>query len=166
MKDGNPTVLYTKETRVRLRPALYLRARRATEQQSNRALCRSHDPCSVRLSSAWQEQAAATTFRVVLCLRPSLHYPPPGLAQSLELCLRGSRAPAFFRHHGFARCLPSALVTAPSADSTSPTASTISETPWFRNAVIVSSTIVCARFIFALENATIATATTSGATSK
>jgi hypothetical protein len=30
------------------------RARRATEQQSNRALCRSRDPCSVRFSSAGQ----------------------------------------------------------------------------------------------------------------
>jgi len=35
MKYGNLTVLYTKETRVRLRPALYLQSTQST--QSNRA---------------------------------------------------------------------------------------------------------------------------------
>jgi hypothetical protein len=59
MKDGTPTILYTKETREYLRPALYpqsTQSNRATEQQSNRALCRSRDPRSVRLSSAGQGQ--------------------------------------------------------------------------------------------------------------
>jgi hypothetical protein len=40
MKDGTPTILYTKETREYLRPALYpqsTQSNRATEQQSNRA---------------------------------------------------------------------------------------------------------------------------------
>jgi hypothetical protein len=57
MKDGTPTILYTKETREYLHSALYLQSvqsNRATEQQSNRALCRSRDLCSVRLSSARQ----------------------------------------------------------------------------------------------------------------
>jgi hypothetical protein len=62
MKDGTPTILYTKETREYLRPALYpqstqsTQSNRATEQQSNRALCRSRDPCSVRLSSVGHGQ--------------------------------------------------------------------------------------------------------------
>jgi hypothetical protein len=40
MKDGTPTILYTKETREYLHSALYLQSvqsNRATEQQSNRA---------------------------------------------------------------------------------------------------------------------------------
>jgi hypothetical protein len=60
MKDGTPTILYTMGTREYLHSALYLQSvqsvqsNRAAEQQSNRALCRSRDPCSVRLSSARQ----------------------------------------------------------------------------------------------------------------
>jgi hypothetical protein len=38
MKDGTPTILYTKETREYLRPALYLQS-----TQSNRATERSAD---------------------------------------------------------------------------------------------------------------------------
>jgi hypothetical protein len=37
MKDGRPTILYTKETRLFLHSALCLQSNRATEQQSNRA---------------------------------------------------------------------------------------------------------------------------------
>jgi hypothetical protein len=43
MKDGNPTILYTKETREVCNLLCIHRAYRAAEQQSNRALRRSRD---------------------------------------------------------------------------------------------------------------------------
>jgi hypothetical protein len=63
------------------------RARRVTEQQSNRALCRSRDPCSVRLSSAGQASCSYDVQRrplpeaiITPCLRPSAKANPCGAA--------------------------------------------------------------------------------------
>ena len=86
MKDGNSTVLYTKETRVVYNLLYIHRAYRAAEQQSNRALCRSRDITLCCLSSRSRRTLSLSNPLP----EASLHYPPPGLAQSLELDKRVS----------------------------------------------------------------------------
>ena len=86
MKDGNSTVLYTKETRVVCNLLCVHRAYRAAEQQSNRALCRSRDTTLCCLGS----RSRRTLSLSDPLPEASLHYPPPGLAQSLELDKRVS----------------------------------------------------------------------------
>jgi len=81
MKDGNSTILYTKETRVVCNLLYVHRAYRAAEQQSDRALYRSRDTTLYYLGS-WSRRTSSLSDLLPEAL---LHYPPPGLAQSLKL---------------------------------------------------------------------------------
>jgi hypothetical protein len=58
MKDGTPTILYTKETREVCNLLCVHRACRAAEQQSNRALCRSRDTTLCCLGS-WSRRTSS-----------------------------------------------------------------------------------------------------------
>ena len=64
-----------------MQPALYPQSNRATEQQSNRALCRSRDITLCCLGS----RSRRTSSLSDPLPEASSHYPPPSLAQSLEL---------------------------------------------------------------------------------
>jgi hypothetical protein len=59
MKDGRPTILYTKETRLFLHSALCLQSNRATEQQSNRATEQQSNRATEQQSNRATEQTAA-----------------------------------------------------------------------------------------------------------
>jgi hypothetical protein len=85
MKDGTPTILYTKETRERATCSV---STERSEQQSNRATERSAGHVTHRSAVL---AAGRNERRCIQTMLPgaSLHYPPLGLARSLSLVKEG-----------------------------------------------------------------------------